>query len=109
MIRRLLPLAALLLAARPAAAQQPTVKPGMSLAEVKAAWGEPLATRERSGYTYLIYRSDCMPKCGTQDVVILHDGKVVDGIARSSNRHFEGGSLGRAPANSGPAGAGKAK
>ena len=40
-----------------------------------------------------------MPACGTQDVVILQNGKVVDAIARSSNHPYDGPSSlsGKAP------------
>ncbi len=79
-----------LLALTVATGHAQTVKPGMTADEVKAAWGEPFATRARGEYTYLIYASDCLPGCGSHDVVTLQNGKVIDAIARSSGRHFEG-------------------
>jgi hypothetical protein len=84
-------LAVLLLAAasQDAMAQTP-VRPGMTAEEVTAAWGAASATRSRGDYTYMNYPSSCMPECGTQDVVILQGGKVVDAIARSRNHPYEG-------------------
>ena len=84
--------------AKEACAQTP-VRPGMTAEEVTAAWGAPSATRTRGEYTYMSYPSSCMPACGTQDVVILQGGKVVDAIARSSNHPYEGPSSlsGKAP------------
>ena len=85
-------------AATTASAQTP-VRPGMTAAEVTAAWGAPTSSRTRGEFTYLNYPSSCMPACGTQDVVILENGKVVDAIARSSNHPYEGPSsiTGKAP------------
>ena len=93
-------LAVVLLAgsATTAKAQAP-VRPGMTAEEVTAAWGAPTATRTRGDFTYMSYPSSCMPECGTQDVVILQAGKVVDAIARSSSHPYEGPSSlsGKAP------------
>jgi hypothetical protein len=71
---------------------QAPVKPGMTSDQVIAAWGQPSSTRVRGTFTYLSYPSDCMPGCGTQDVVILQDGKVVDAVARSKNHVYDGAS-----------------
>lgn len=91
--------AAVLTGSAGAAQAQMPVRPGMTAEEVTAAWGAPSATRTRGEYTYLSYPSSCMPDCGTQDVVILQGGKVVDAIARSSNHPYEGASslTGKAP------------
>ena len=91
--------AMLLVGATATAHAQTPVRPGMTAAEVDAAWGAPTSTRTRGAFTYLNYPSSCMPACGTQDVVILQDGKVVDAIARSSNHPYEGPSslTGKAP------------
>jgi hypothetical protein len=73
------------------AAQEPaTVRPGMTEAEVIAAWGEPLARRSRGTFTYLHFATDCLKECGTYDVVILDGGQVVDAIARSRNHRYDG-------------------
>jgi hypothetical protein len=78
---------------------QTPVRPGMTAEQVTAAWGAPSASRTRGDFTYLNYPSSCMPACGTQDVVILQGGKVVDAIARSSNHPYDGPSslTGKAP------------
>ena len=83
-------LSALSVAAPQAASAQGTVKPGMTRAEVITAWGEPYAERTRGAYTYMSFKSDCLPACGTHDVVTLKDGKVIDAIARSSNHKYDG-------------------
>lgn len=85
-----LALAAALLAFPLGAAAAQTVKPGMTADEVRAAWGEPFAVRSRGAFTYLLFRSDCLPGCGSHDMVTLRDGKVIDAIARSSGRRYEG-------------------
>ena len=92
-------LAAMLVAGAVTAHAQTPVRPGMTAEQVTAAWGAPTATRTRGDYTYLSYPSSCMPACGTQDVVILQGGKVVDAIARSSNHPYDGPSSlsGKAP------------
>lgn len=100
MTRTSILLTALLLAGAAAEARgQTPVRPGMTADEVTAAWGAPSATRTRGDYTYMSYPSACMPACGTQDVVILQGGKVVDAIARSSNHPYDGPSSvgGKAP------------
>jgi hypothetical protein len=100
-------LALLALPVARAAAQATTVRAGMTLDEVKAAWGEPSATRARGAFTYLTFPTACLPGCGTHDIVILQDGKVVDAIARSNGRRYEGTAsyTQRAPAYTPPAGA----
>jgi hypothetical protein len=99
MIRTFILALALLTGSAAAASAQTPVRPGMTAEEVTAAWGAPTATRTRGDFTYLSYPSSCMPACGTQDVVILQDGKVVDAIARSNNHPYEGPSSlsGKAP------------
>jgi hypothetical protein len=84
-----LALATLLGAAR-AEAQDRTVRAGMTGAEVTAAWGEPQATRTRGAFTYLVFPTPCLPACGSHDVVILENGRVIDAVARSSGRRYEG-------------------
>lgn len=72
-------------------AQEPaSIRPGMTEAEVTAAWGEPLARRTRGAFTYLHFPTDCLKECGTYDVVILEGGQVVDAIARSKNHRYDG-------------------
>ena len=90
-----------------AAAQAPTVRAGMTLDEVTHAWGAPQAARTRGAFTYLTFPTACLPGCGTHDIVILQDGRVVDAIARSNGRHYEGTAsyTARTPGYTPPAGA----
>ncbi len=82
---------ALGLAAQSLAAQEvKSIKPGMTADEVKAAWGDPLTTRTRGEYSYMYFKNDCMPRCGTWDLVILEKGQVVDAVVRSKNHGYEG-------------------
>jgi len=100
MTRTTMLLTSLLLTAAATVVQAETpVRPGMSAEQVTAAWGAPTSTRTKGEFTYLNYPSSCMPACGTQDVVILQGGKVVDAIARSSNHPYDGPSslTGKAP------------
>jgi hypothetical protein len=94
-------------AATRAEAQAPTIRAGMTTDEVKAAWGAPSAERTRGNFTYLTFPTACLPGCGTHDIVILQDGKVVDAIARSNGRRYEGTAsyTARPPGYTPPAGA----
>lgn len=67
-----------------------TIKPGMTEAEVRAAWGEPLTARKSGNMTYLYYKNDCLRSCGTYDVVFLENGQVVDAVVRDSHRAYDG-------------------
>lgn len=79
-----------LTAAGVAAQEVKTIKPGMTEAEVKAAWGEPMTARKSGDMTYLYYRNDCLKTCGTYDVVFLEKGQVVDAVVRDSHRAYDG-------------------
>ena len=91
-------------AAPPAAAATPdsgTVRPGMTEAQVQAAWGAPSGSRVRGAYKYLFFANGCQPACGIQDVVILERGQVVDAIVRDPRHRYDGVSSsppGRTPA-----------
>jgi hypothetical protein len=91
----------------PAPLPPKTVRPGMTLAEVEQAWGKPQAVRTKGAYTYLTFPTSCLPGCGTHDIVTLQDGKVIDAIARSDGRHYDGTAsfTARPPAYTPPAGA----
>jgi hypothetical protein len=86
--------ALLLLAAVPGTARAQSgsaiVRPGMTDAQVRAAWGAPAGTRTRGAYTYLFFRRDCQPGCGDPDLVMLERGQVVDAITRSPSRPYDG-------------------
>jgi len=86
-------------AAQPAAAPAPAaapvdssgaVKPGMSEADVRARWGDPIAVRRMNDWTYLFYRNGRERQVGYYDVVFLQGGQVVDAIVRSA-AHVYGG------------------
>lgn len=83
---------ALILASAAAVAGQEVaaIKPGMTEAEVRSAWGEPLTVRKAGVMTYLYYRNDCLKRCGTYDIVFLEHGQVVDAIVRDRHRRYDG-------------------
>jgi hypothetical protein len=83
----LLPLAAL---TAPAAAQQTTVTPGMTLDEVTRQLGAPARSRTAGEWRYLFYANDCTPRCGSDDVVFLHRGVVVSAVLRDTRRRYAG-------------------
>jgi hypothetical protein len=94
MRRSFLPLAvatALLTAAPLAAQQQPrTISPGMTMEQVRAAFGAPAVIREADGWTYFFYTNRCLPRCGTDDTVFFRDGQVVTAVLHSPARRFDG-------------------
>ncbi|HSD32937.1 MAG TPA: hypothetical protein VLB49_13555 [Gemmatimonadales bacterium] len=67
-----------------------TVAPGMSQADVVALWGRASAVRHAGEYTYLHYPNGCELTCGTDDVVILQNDKVVDAIVRWRGHGYSG-------------------
>jgi len=74
-----------------ATAQEVTsIRPGMSEAEVRSVWGEPLTIRKTGVMSYLYYRNDCLRRCGTYDIVFLEHGQVVDAIVRDRHRRYDG-------------------
>jgi hypothetical protein len=77
-------------AASATAQQVVSIKPGMSEAEVRSAWGEPLTVRKAGVMSYLYYRNDCLKRCGTYDIVFLEHGQVVDAIVRDQHRRYDG-------------------
>jgi hypothetical protein len=72
------------------AAMDNAVRPGMTEAEVRARWGDPLATRTANDWTYLFYRNGRERRVGFDDVVLLQHGQVMDAIVRSAD-HVYGG------------------
>jgi len=67
-----------------------TIRPGMTEAQVREVWGEPLTSRKAGIMTYLYYKSSCLKECGTNDVVFLESGQVVDAVVRDPSRGYDG-------------------
>lgn len=67
-----------------------SVKPGMTEAEVRSRWGDPLATRTVNDWTYLFYRNQRERAVGYYDVVMLQHGQVMDAIVRSPDHPYAG-------------------
>lgn len=67
-----------------------TIKPGMTQAEVVAAWGDYLTARKASSMLYMYFKNDCLKSCGTYDVVFFENGQVVDAVVRDSHRAYDG-------------------
>jgi hypothetical protein len=67
-----------------------TIAPGMSQEDVAALWGRASAVRHAGEYTYLHYPNGCELTCGTDDVVILQNDKVVDAIVRWRGHGYSG-------------------
>jgi hypothetical protein len=90
-------------AAGPSPAVQDTstdVRPGMTEADVRRRWGDPVAVRTANGWTYLYYRNGREREVGFYDVVFLQNGQVVDAIVRTPEHVYDGQSSspeGRAP------------
>jgi hypothetical protein len=108
------PLAAQDTTAATAAAQNPAampgsgvVKPGMTEAQVIAAWGQPLAVRRMNDWTFLFYGNGDERHWGYDDTVFLQNGQVMDAIVRSPDHVYDGQSSspeGRVPAYTPPEG-----
>lgn len=82
---------------RPMVADEPynspdtgTIAPGMSEKDVTALWGPPAALRRAGAYTYLLYPNGCEHSCGTEDLVILENDKVVDAVLRWPGHGYSG-------------------
>lgn len=82
--------AALLLLPPAAAAQTGAIQAGMSESEVRSTFGAPALTRSSGDWSYLFYRNGCTPRCGSDDVVFLRDGRVVAAVLRTPARRFSG-------------------
>ena len=67
-----------------------SIKPGMTVDQVEAAWGKPAVQRTVGSRTYLFYKNDCLKRCGTFDVVFFDGGQVVDAIVRASYHTYDG-------------------
>jgi hypothetical protein len=76
----------------PAASSAVTIDAGMTRAEVVARLGAPAAERTSGSHSYLFFGNGCPLSCGTDDLVILQDGRVSDAIFRGGARHYSGAS-----------------
>lgn len=66
------------------------IRPGMSEADVRARWGEPIAVRRANNWTYLFYSNGNEHHVGWLDTVFLQGGQVVDCIARAPGHVYLG-------------------
>jgi hypothetical protein len=62
----------------------------MTEAQVRAAWGDPLAERTTNDWTYMFYRNGRERRVGLEDVVFLQNGQVVDAIVRTPEHVYTG-------------------
>lgn len=112
MIARLVTAAAFaVVLAAPLSAQDTTstpsnaIRPGMSEADVRARWGDPLTVRRANEWTYMFYASGVEHIHRFHDVVFLQNGQVVDAVIRAPGRTYLGQSSSppsRMPENTAP-------
>jgi len=67
-----------------------TIAPGMSEKEIYSMWGPPIAVRRQGEMTFLYFRNGCEYTCGTEDVVFLQNGQVVDAVLRWPGHGYSG-------------------
>jgi hypothetical protein len=67
-----------------------TIAPGMSEKDVYSLWGPPIAVRHQGEWTYLFFRNGCEYTCGTEDVVTLQSGHVMDAVLRWPGHGYSG-------------------
>jgi hypothetical protein len=67
-----------------------TIAPGMGEKEVFSLWGPPIAVRHQGDMTFLYFRNGCEYTCGTEDVVFLQNGRVVDAVLRWPGHGYSG-------------------
>ena len=79
-------------AATPLAAQDSTnaIRPGMSEADVRTRWGEPIAVRHANDWTFLFYTNGEERWVGWYDVVFLQGNQVVNAIVRAPGHTYLG-------------------
>jgi len=109
MRRLLLSLVLCAAATTPLAAQSDSsnaIRPGMSEADVRTRWGEPIAVRHASDWTFLFYTNGEEREVGWYDVVFLQGNQVVNAIVRAPGHTYLGQSTsppGTIPARTMPA------
>jgi len=67
-----------------------TIAPGMGEKEIYSLWGPPISVRHRGEMTFLYFRNGCEYTCGTEDVVFLQNGQVVDAVLRWPGHGYSG-------------------
>ncbi len=67
-----------------------TIAPGMGEKDIYSLWGQPVAVRHQGEWTYLFFRNACEYTCGTEDVVTLQNGHVVDAVLRWPGHGYSG-------------------
>jgi len=83
---------AAVLGTAPLTAQDTTkaIRPGMTEAEVRARWGDPVLVRRLNDWTYLFYRNGEERHIGYYDTVFLQNGQVMDAVVRSPDHVYLG-------------------
>ena len=66
-----------------------TVRPGMTEAEVRQRWGEPIAIRRINDWTYLFFANGDR-HFGFLDFVMLQGGQVMDAVVRAPEHVYLG-------------------
>lgn len=66
------------------------IRPGMTEADIRARWGDPVAVRRLNDWTYLFYRNAQERDWGFYDTVFLRSGQVVDAILRAPDHVYLG-------------------
>lgn len=77
-------------AAAPPPAASSAISPGMTEADVRARWGNPVAVRTSGEWKFLYYRNEMERAVGWWDTVFLQNGQVVDCIARGAGHAYTG-------------------
>ena len=67
-----------------------TIAPGMAEKDIYSLWGAPIAVRRQGEMTFLYFRNGCEYSCGTEDVVFLKNGQVVDAVLRWPGHGYSG-------------------
>ena len=67
-----------------------TIAPGMAEKDIFSLWGPPIAVRHQGEMTFLYFRNGCEYTCGTEDVVFLQKGQVVDAVLRWPGHGYSG-------------------
>ncbi len=67
-----------------------TIAPGMAEKDIYSLWGAPVAVRRQGVFTYLFFRNGCEYTCGTEDIVTLQNGQVIDAVLRWPGHGYSG-------------------